>query len=296
MSTAHSWRFEAIGTAWEIATSQPIPAPMRAEVTDLIAAFDASWSRFRDDSAVRAIASGGAVPAPHDTDAMLSLLGEASDATGGAVDPLVGASLEALGYDARYTLRGGDPVATHGDWRTRVAWDSRELRLDGPGVIDVGALGKGRLVDLVHARLREAVGGDIVVDASGDMRVSGAPVLVGLEHPHDPARAIGVWTIRDQALAASAVTRRAWGDGLHHVLDARTGMPVRRVIATWAIAGTAMTADAVATALFFDGGDRFAALRHDAGDAVQWVRMLTDGRVEYSPGCSAVLSTGGSTE
>ena len=35
------------------------------------------------------------------------------------------------------------------------------------------------------------------------------------------------------AIAASAANRRAWGDGLHHVLDAVTGEPVRGVVATW---------------------------------------------------------------
>ncbi|MET0302660.1 MAG: FAD:protein FMN transferase, partial [Microbacteriaceae bacterium] len=76
------------------------------------------------------------------------------------------------------------------------------------------------------------------------------------------------------------------GDGLHHVLDARTGEPVRTIAATWAVAATAMRADAVATALFFDGGTRLAA---DWG--VEWVRMTTDGRVEWSPGCRAELFT-----
>ena len=50
-------------------------------------------------------------------------------------------------------------------------------------------------------------------------------------------------------------------------------------------------ADAIATALFFDGGPRLA---HEWG--IQWVRMLTDGRVEYSPGSTAELFSGASVE
>jgi thiamine biosynthesis lipoprotein len=45
-----------------------------------------------------------------------------------------------------------------------------------------------------------------------------------------------------------------------------------------------MTADAVATALFFDGGPRFADAR-----GASWVRMRTDGSVEWSPHCEAEL-------
>jgi thiamine biosynthesis lipoprotein len=49
-----------------------------------------------------------------------------------------------------------------------------------------------------------------------------------------------------------------------------------------------MRADAVATALFFDGGPELA------GDwGVEWVRMSTDGRVQRSPGCSAELFLAG---
>ncbi len=62
----------------------------------------------------------------------------------------------------------------------------------------------------------------------------------------------------DAALCASATNRRAWGDGLHHVLDARTGVPVRSVVATWAVGADAMRADAIATALFFEGGPELA--------------------------------------
>ena len=118
------------------------------------------------------------------------------------------------------------------------------------------------------------------------MRVRGDVVRVGLEHPYAPTKAIGVIELQDAALCASAINRRAWGDGLHHVLDARTGVPVRAWAATWAIAPEAMRADAVATALFFDGGPELAA-----SWGVEWVRMTTDGRAERSPGCPAQLFT-----
>jgi thiamine biosynthesis lipoprotein len=54
---------------------------------------------------------------------------------------------------------------------------------------------------------------------------------------------------------------------------------VRAFAATWALAETAMRADALATALFFDGGPELAASWN-----AHWVRMRTDGRVEWSPG------------
>ena len=202
------------------------------------------------------------------------------------MNPLVGASLEARGYDADYALvdRGARPAPP--DWRARLTWTDEALSLTEPAVIDVGALGKGRLVDRVLTALAPFAVGDVVVDASGDLAVRGAAQRIGLEHPYDPRRAIGVVEVTDAALCASATNRRAWGDGLHHVLDARTGEPVRTIAATWAIAPTAMRADAISTALFFDGGPELA---HEWG--VEWVRMTTDGRVEWSPGSTAELFT-----
>lgn len=290
-STPHAvpWRFDAIGTTWEIATTVALDAGIRSAVSALIDRFDAEWSRFRDDSVVSRLArEGGRMPAPADAPAMLDAYRALAAATDGAVNPLVGASLERLGYDPTYSLTPGPgtPLAAPVEWTSRLTWGDGVLALDGPGVIDVGALGKGRLVDLVHALVCDVAEGDVVVDAGGDLAVRGMPQRIGLEHPFDPRRAIGVWEVTDAALCASAVNRRAWGDGLHHVLDARTGAPVRAIAATWAVAPDAMRADAVATALFFEGGPRIA---HDWG--VHWVRMTTAGTVEWSPGCRAELFT-----
>ncbi|WP_424935231.1 MULTISPECIES: FAD:protein FMN transferase [Bacteria] len=282
---APPWRFEAIGTAWEIGTGRSLSAEDRGAVTALIEDFDRTWSRFRADSVVsRLAASPGAVPLPDDAPPMLDLYTELAEATEGAVNPLVGESLARRGYDATLSLRDRGAVPAPAGWRSTLTWSPDELVLSETAMIDVGAIGKGRLVDLVHALLRSRGYGEVIVDASGDLAVSGPSVRVGLEHPYDPALAIGVVELRDRALCASAVNRRAWGDRLHHVLDARTGEPVRTIAATWAIAPSAMVADAAATALFFDGGTAFA---HAQG--VEWVRMTTSGAVEWSPGSSAEL-------
>ena len=250
-----------------------------------------------------ALSAGGEVDAPADAADMLGAFVALSEATSGAVNPLVGASLAHRGYDADYSFvdRGALPAPER--WHDLLTWTDATLRLAAPGIIDVGALGKGRLVDLVADLLVERSGTPLVVDASGDIAVRGGAERIALEHPFAPSKAIGVWEVTDGALCASAVNRRLWGlglvlgaalgdplgapvgsGGLHHVLDARTGEPVRTYAATWAVAPTAMSADALATALFFDGGPELAA-RWGA----QWVRMSTDGRLEWSAGCRADL-------
>ena len=270
------WRFDAIGTTWEIDSEHPLDDSVRSRINDLIEDFDRTWSRFRRDSLVSRLGrSGGTAALPPDAPAMLDAYRALTRATDGAVNPLVAESLNALGYDPDYSLRPGTPRPAPSEWTGIVSWAEPLLSVSTPALLDVGALGKGRLVDRVFDELAD-VPGIRAVDAGGDLRVR-EDMRVGLEHPFDPSAAIGVAMIRDQAICASAITRRAWGSGLHHVLDARTGIPVRTWAATWAIGADAMTADAVATALFFDGGADFAAER-----GVEWVRMSTDGRAQWS--------------
>jgi len=280
-----TWRFDAIGTVWEIETPEPVRPELRAGIQAIIEDFDATWSRFRQDSLVSHLATaGGSAGAPADAAAMFEAYRELSAATEGAVNPLVGEGLSALGYDAGYSLIVGEPRPAPEDWQSILTWRDGRLSVASAALIDVGALGKGRLVDLVTAALAD-VGGDVIVDAGGDMTVRGE-ARIGLEHPFDPTRAIGVAVVRDQALCASAVNRRAWGDGLHHVLDARTGIPVRTWAATWAIAPDAMRADAVATALFFDGGPELAERW-----GVEWIRMSTTGAAQRSTNAPVELFT-----
>jgi FAD:protein FMN transferase len=119
---------------------------------------------------------------------------------------------------------------------------------------------------------------EFVIDAGGDLRhAGGGETNVGLEHPHDPGLVLGTAQLRSGALSASAVNRRAWGDGLHHVIDARTGIPANDVVATWVVAQDAALADGLATALFFVGADRLAT-----SFRFEHVLMRADGRVKRS--------------
>jgi thiamine biosynthesis lipoprotein len=289
--------FDAIGTRWQIETAEPLSRDLRSRVLHRIEQFDATYSRFRPDSLVSRIATapdGGRFEFPEDSLALFALYDRLHAATDGAVDPLVGRELELLGYDSMYSLTPApDGVRAAERARGRVTWagdvrrDGRTVVTERPLVIDVGAVGKGYLVDLLSAILREAGHTDFVVDASGDLRHAGERAIrVGLEHPFDPRRVIGVAHLRAQALCASGTSRRAWGDGLHHVLDARTGIPVSKVAATWVTADDAALADGLATALFFTESRRLAE-----SFTFAHVRMYSDGRAESSPNFMGELFT-----
>jgi thiamine biosynthesis lipoprotein len=292
-----AFRFDAIGTGWEVATDEPLSSDVRERILQRTRTFDATYSRFRPDSLVSRIAtapSGGRFEFPEDSISLFALYDELSSATAGAVDPLVGRQLELLGYDATYSLTPAPAaVRDEEDARARPTWaidvrrEGRTLFTRRPLLIDVGAVGKGYLVDLVSTLLHAAGVERFVVDASGDLRHSGPRgIRVGLEHPLDARLVIGVAQVRDSALCASSTSRRAWGNGLHHLVDARSGTPSRQVLAAWAVAESAMLADGLATALFFTSGAELA--RHFR---FGYVRMLADGRAEHSTDFDGELFT-----
>lgn len=245
-----------------------------------MAVFDRDWSRFRDDSVVTRISrSPGRHALPADAGPLLDWYRELYLGTAGRVSPLIGRTMESLGYDAGYRLTAADAIAPVPAWDDAVSWDGTHLDTVRPVLLDIGAAGKGYLVDLVADLLEELGMTMYVVDGSGDLVARGATSeRIALEHPADPSKAIGVVPLRDGALAASATNRRAWGDGLHHVIDAVSGLPTAGVVATWVLAPDALHADGLATALFFEPSADLLTR-----DGVSYVRMFADGRVQSSP-------------
>ena len=288
--------FDAIGTPWRIGVGgaqtpaaslgSPLDDGDLAAVLARIEQFDRDWSRFRDDSLVSRIArEPGSWRLPADAAPLLDLYEQLHALTDARLSPLVGTTLERLGYDAAYRLTpSGDPLPAP-RWADAIALrradDGLELDTVAPVLLDVGAAGKGYLVDLVGDLLAARGVAETLVDASGDVRVRGGrSIRIALENPADPTKAVGVAELHDAALCASALNRRAWGAGLHHIVDAVTGRPVADgIIATWVVADTALVADGLATAMFLTDPARLSERF-----AFEWVRLGIDGRLEASAG------------
>lgn len=278
--------FDGIGTRWDVSTPAPLPGAVRNAVLDVVGDYDRSYSRFRGDSLLATLSRGpGTVTLPAGAGELGLLFAKLYRLSNGAVTPLIGASLEHLGYGAGYSLVPRGSALPAPRWEDVLEWNGADVSASVPVVLDIGAAGKGQLVDIVAGTLRAAGFTEYLVDASGDMLHSGLePVNVALEHPYDPAQAIGVVELHNGALCASAANRRAWGDGLHHVLDGATGRPVQTVVATWTMAATAMEADALATALFMvepkDLEEEFE---------FSWLKVYSDGHATYSAGFEGTL-------
>jgi len=270
--------FEALGTQWEIITDRPMSRTLIDTINNRIELFDSAYSRFRSDSIVTQMAkSAGSYVFPDDVMPLMDFYKELYDATLGKVTPLIGRSLELSGYDANYSFieRSQVPVPS---WGEVLKIEGSVLTTTRPVVLDVGAAGKGYLVDIVGSLIDQQGISDYVVDASGDLIHKGSiQNRVGLEHPFQPDTIIGVIDVQNRSICASATNRRSWGEGLHHIFDPDTQAPVKGIVATWVVADTALIADGLATALFFTEP---AVLAEQFN--FEYVRMNEKGAIDYN--------------
>lgn len=248
----HTLTFEALGTSWRIDSDQVLDPITACRIHARVESFDRTYSRFRSDSLVAEVARHAGVHRfPDDAVALFGLYRQLYECTQGAVTPLVGAALEHLGYGVGYRLERLAGQVDVPDWDDVMSINGAVVTTREPVLLDVGAAGKGLLVDLIAALLDEAGVGDYVIDASGDLIHRGTTAeRVGLESFEDPGQVIGVASVTNEALCASSTSRRRWGAGLHHIVDPSTGEPTDGVLATWGVHTSCAVADGLATALF----------------------------------------------
>jgi thiamine biosynthesis lipoprotein len=82
------------------------------------------------------------------------------------------------------------------------------------------------------------------------------PWEVGIRHPGQPGRRIGIVRLRDRALGTSGGQFQSFrhrGHRYSHILDPRTGQPAEGVLSATVVAPTAAMADALSTAFFVLG-------------------------------------------
>jgi len=263
--------FEAIGTHWWI-ESKLVDKQIN-KIHRLIEKIDKTWSRFRDDSMVMAMAqTAGNYRLSKSDEALISWYRQLYEATDGLVTPLIGQTMSDTGYDKNYSLRSKSKISKTPEWDKVITLNQQSITIKKAWLIDVGAAGKGFTVD----KVAELLDDDYCVDAGGDIKVGNRKMKIGLEDPRDPSKLIGVVNIQNESICGSAVHRRAWGDW-HHVINPKSSSPVHDIIATWVISDSAMQADGLATALFFVTPDK---LQHLA--SFKYCIMYKDGSVEVS--------------
>ena len=248
-STPHARRFGTDGgvtdlRAWGTTVTLAVDryqalGDAEAIMHDELEAMDRACSRFRPDSEIHHLYSGGAAVAvsPLLYQAVTVSL-EVAERTGGAVDPTVGPAVEALGYDRDFAAvpslgpaLAAPPSAAPGWWTVECDPGRRTVRLPPTVRLDLGATAKALVADRAAARIASVTASGVLVSVGGDVAVAGStppggwPVAIAVDSS-GPVGAEPVVAVTGGGVASSSTVVRSWRRGdrrLHHIVDPATG-------------------------------------------------------------------------
>jgi thiamine biosynthesis lipoprotein len=235
------------------------------------------YSRYRETSLLSAInrvaAEGGKVEVDEETAGLLDYAAACHEESGGLFDITSGVLRRAWRFkDGRLPEPAEiEALLCKVGWE-RLDWRRPTLEFPTPGMeIDFGGVVKEYAVDRLAALCLNAGVASGVVNLGGDLRVigpraDGEPWRVGVRHPRDADGVAANILINEGALASSGdYERRIVLDGVTygHILNPRTGWPVRRMAAASVIGELCVVAGSAST---------IAMLKDEAGPA--WLDAL----------------------
>ncbi|MCI6553739.1 MAG: FAD:protein FMN transferase [Lachnospiraceae bacterium] len=257
-------------------------------------------SRTREGSDIWKLnhARGNPVEVQADTLTLLRAALDYAELTEGRVDPTI-ASVSAL-WDFSDPDAGGLPPSgqlqealTHVDYR-RVRILDRTVTLEDPAAaIDLGFIAKGFIADRLRDYLTAREVGSAVINLGGNVltigtKPDGSPFQVGIQKPFAPeGTAALILPAADLSLVSSGIYERyfeAGGSIYHHILDTKTGYPVRNSLsAVTILSRSSMEGDALSTACFILGLDEGMALIESLEDT-EAVFLTSDGSIHLTSG------------
>jgi thiamine biosynthesis lipoprotein len=226
---------------------------------------------------------------------------EISKASGGYFDISVGALLDLWGFEGSGSrvpskVEVEQALRSVGYGGIYVDEEASTVELKRKGMrIDLGGIAKGYAVDRAYELLRSMGYRNMIVNAGGDMRVGGrkqkGPWVIGIQDPRDRSRILATLDAGDVSIATSGDYERYFEvDGIryHHLLNPFAGFPARQCRSVTILAKDALSADALATAVFVMGpqeGERFI----EAMEGVEGLIVSADGEIIVSEGLKGKL-------
>ncbi len=235
--------FQAMGTTVSVIVPEKKANLATTVVQQLFSEWEQTLSRFRSDSELsRCNQSAGR---PFAMSALLytvltTALIAAQDSRG-IYDPAMLNQMEQLGYNVSFDQVEKQqpdthkPLAPGGAWRQIIVdRDRRQVTMPANVKLDFGGIAKGMAVDAAIARLREYSIENALVNAGGDLAVTGLPPDMDAWIIAIPGKSVA-WSIPLQsgAMATSSRSRPHRPQGKvdrHHIIDPRTGEKAKKEI------------------------------------------------------------------
>lgn len=256
-----------------------------------------AWEPGRLVDINRAFANGQPAKADEDIVEMVRESQSIEQQTGGRFNPAIGALIRLWGFHTSdYPIIGPPPdqadidaILMRHPSSLDIHIDGLQLSSDNPMVqLDFGGIAKGYAVDLAIRHLQAMGITSAIVNAGGDLRAVGRhgdrPWRVAVRKPGGGI--IGAVEVQDdESLFTSGNYERFRQDNQErypHILNPRTGWPVKDVASVTVITGEGIVADAAATALVVAGLDDWPAVAYAMG-LTQVLVVDENGKVYLTP-------------
>jgi FAD:protein FMN transferase len=248
-------RFSSLGTTCELFGVE-VSAERLAAGRDWIESMHDRLTRFEPDSELSRLnaSAGGWVAVSPDLEALLREALRAFAVSGGLVHAGVLRALVAAGYGRTFSAGPTAVLDTVSLGPVPALPELLEVSAGGARLrsgfgIDLGGIAKGWLADRLAGRL----GPNCLVNLGGDLFARGGG-------PSGDGWPVGfggtTLLLRDRGAATSGTLGRAWGEGLHHLVDPRTGRPAETdLVEVSVLAATAADAEIHAKTALLLGRD-----------------------------------------
>lgn len=224
----------------------------------------------------------------------------------GLFNPAIGRLLRLWGFQQDDVHDWRPPEAARVQELVARAPSSLQLSIDGsvvrssnPAVqLDFGAFAKGYAIGEAIERLHRQGVHHALVNAGGDLCVSGRRGMrnwrIGIRHPRKPGVIASIELEPDSCIFTSGDYERFSdrnGKRIHHILNPKTGYSATGTQSVTVIANNPTLADAAATALFVAGPDNW----HDIAVAmnIHYVMLVdSQGLLHMNPAMATLLQIG----
>jgi thiamine biosynthesis lipoprotein len=127
--------------------------------------------------------------------------------------------------------------------------------------IDLGGIGKGYAVDKATKVLKQNGINSALINFAGNIYTYGTPPgknswVIGLQHPRKSEGLLGTFEIKNKAVSTSGDYEKFFtinGERYSHIIDPRTGNPVKGIVSVTIVTDSATRADALSTGVFVLG-------------------------------------------
>lgn len=247
--------FFGIGTGWFIdidVNATPLQITISNKVINIVKEFEDSYSRFKDTSLIGKLNIEKSLKNPPlELIQMIKMAQDLKDVTLGSFDIMVGKRLSDNGYDKELSFKN---KISNNNLNKLVSFSKKQIVLQENGLMDLGGIGKGFLIDKVSSYLTSEQINNFVVNAGGDIFCKSENFnKFYLENPFDNSQAIGEIDLKNGGIACSSSSKRNWKSGtrqFHHLIDMNSGESVNEIAAVFTYGKNALNTDLGSTAIF----------------------------------------------